>query len=131
MILLMQTLLPILLINSNSTNKKALLYDRLIVKKEDGMFKIINRSNTEEIVPDKYLEIQFLESEQEFRVTNKQIMLAKKNSLLSNPKDAISAIINKITRSNIDNCPTSLLPKTRNRIIKTKKIIITFPIIKK
>ena len=58
--------------NQSFENKKALLYDRLIVKKEDGMFKIINRSNTEEIVPDKYLEIQFLESEQEFRVTNNQ-----------------------------------------------------------
>lgn len=51
-------------------NKKALLYDRLIVKKEDGMFKIINRDNTKEIVPDKYSDIQFSESEQEFWVTN-------------------------------------------------------------
>ena len=60
------------IISQNFENKKASLYDRLIVKKEDGMFKIINRNNTAEIVPDKYLEIQFSESEQEFRVINNQ-----------------------------------------------------------
>lgn len=51
-------------------NKKALLYDRLIVKKENGMYKIINYKNTQEIVPDKYTDIQFSESEQQFLVTN-------------------------------------------------------------
>ena len=51
-------------------NQKALLYDRLIVKKEDGLYKIINRQNTKEIVPNKYSDIQFSESEQQFFVTN-------------------------------------------------------------
>ena len=51
-------------------NKKALLYDRLIVKKKEGMYKIVNRQNTQEIVPDKYTDIQFSESEQQFFVTN-------------------------------------------------------------
>lgn len=51
-------------------NHKALLYDRLIVKKEDGLYKIINRTNTKEIVPDKYEEIEFVESAQQFLVTN-------------------------------------------------------------
>lgn len=54
----------------NFENKKALLYDRLIVKKDGGLYKIINCSNTTEIVPDKYEEIQFSESEQNFLVTN-------------------------------------------------------------
>lgn len=51
-------------------NKKALLYDRLIVKKEGGLYKIIDCNNTKEIVPDKYTDIQFLEVDQNFIVTS-------------------------------------------------------------
>ena len=51
-------------------NKKALLYGYLIVKKEDGLYKIIDNENAKEIVPDKYTKIEFSEVAQEFFVTN-------------------------------------------------------------
>ena len=51
-------------------NKKAILYGYLIVKKEDGLYKIIDSNNTKEIVPDKYTAIEFSENTQEFLVTN-------------------------------------------------------------
>lgn len=51
-------------------NQKALLYGYLIVKKENGLYKIIDTQNTKEIVPDKYNSIQFEENTKEFFVTN-------------------------------------------------------------
>ena len=51
-------------------NQKALLYERLIVKKENGLYKIINIDNTKEFVADKYTTIEFSENTQEFLVTN-------------------------------------------------------------
>lgn len=51
-------------------NKKSLLYGYLIVKKENGLYKIIDNENKKEIVPDKYNSIQFIEDTQEFFVTN-------------------------------------------------------------
>ena len=51
-------------------NKKTLLYGYLIVKKENGLYKIINDDNTKELVSDKYTSIEFYESAQEFFVTN-------------------------------------------------------------
>ena len=51
-------------------NKKAILYDYIIVKKENGLYKIINTDNTKEIVSDKYEAIEFVENTQEFFVTN-------------------------------------------------------------
>ena len=50
-------------------NKKAILYDRFIVKKENGLYKIID-SAQKEIVSDKYKEIEFSELTKEFFVTN-------------------------------------------------------------
>lgn len=51
-------------------NKKALLYGYLIVKKEGGLYKIIDNKNTKEIVFDKYNSIEFIEGTGEFFVTN-------------------------------------------------------------
>lgn len=51
-------------------NQKALLYQRLIVKKENGLYKIINLDNTKEFVADKYTKIEFSENTKEFLVTN-------------------------------------------------------------
>lgn len=54
----------------NFENKKALLYGYLIVKKEGGLYKIIDSNNTKEIVSDKYSSIEFKEDTKEFLVTN-------------------------------------------------------------
>ena len=51
-------------------NQKALLYGCLIVKKKDGLYKIIDTKNTKEIVSDRYTKIQFSEYTKEFAVTN-------------------------------------------------------------
>lgn len=51
-------------------NQKSLLYGYLIVKKENGLYKIIDTDNTKEIVPAKYTSIEFSENMQEFVVTN-------------------------------------------------------------
>ena len=51
-------------------NKKAILYGYLIVNKEKGLYKIIDDKNSKEIVPDKYIAIEFSENTQEFLVTN-------------------------------------------------------------
>ena len=51
-------------------NKKAILYGYLIVNKEKGLYKIIDDTNSKEIVPDKYKAIEFSENTQEFLVTN-------------------------------------------------------------
>lgn len=51
-------------------NQKSLLYGYLIVKKENGLYKIIDNKNTKEIVSDKYTSIEFSENTQEFLVTN-------------------------------------------------------------
>lgn len=51
-------------------NQKSLLYGYLIVKKENGLYKIIDSNNTKEIVSDKYTSIQFTENTKEFLVTN-------------------------------------------------------------
>ena len=51
-------------------NKKSLLYGYLIVKKQEGLYKIINIDNTQEIVSDKYSSIEFSENTKEFFVTN-------------------------------------------------------------
>lgn len=51
-------------------NQKSLLYGYLIVKKENGLYKIIDNDNKKEIVSDKYNSIQFTENTKEFFVTN-------------------------------------------------------------
>lgn len=51
-------------------NQKSLLYGYLIVKKENGLYRIIDINNTKEIVSDKYNSIQFTENTKEFFVTN-------------------------------------------------------------
>lgn len=49
-------------------NQKALLYGCLIVKKEGGLYKIIDTNNTKEIVLDRYTSIEFYENTQQFFV---------------------------------------------------------------
>lgn len=56
--------------DQNFENKKCLLYGCLVVKKENGLYKIIDTNNTKEIVLDKYTSIQFSENTKEFFVTN-------------------------------------------------------------
>lgn len=56
--------------NQNFENKKAVRYGYLIVKKENGLYKIINDKNDNEIVPDRYNSIQFAENTKEFFVKN-------------------------------------------------------------
>lgn len=56
--------------DQNFENKKSILYGYLIVKKESGLYKIIDNGNTKEIVSDKYTSIQFSENTKEFFVTN-------------------------------------------------------------
>jgi len=56
--------------DQNFENQKSLLYGYLIVKKENGLYKIIDINNTKEIVSDKYTSIQFTENTKEFFVTN-------------------------------------------------------------
>lgn len=51
-------------------NKKSLLYGYLIVKKQEGLYKIIDSNNTKEIVSDRYSSIEFSENTKEFFVTN-------------------------------------------------------------
>lgn len=54
----------------NFENQKAILYGFIIVRKENGLFKVINLDNTKEILSDKYNKIQFDENTQEFFITN-------------------------------------------------------------
>lgn len=56
--------------NQSFENKKAILYGYLIVKKDGGLYKIIDTNNTKEIVLDRYNSIEFSENMQEFFVTN-------------------------------------------------------------
>lgn len=56
--------------DENFENKKSLLYGYFIVKKENGLYKIIDDKNEKEIVSDKYTSIQFTENTKEFFVTN-------------------------------------------------------------
>ena len=58
-------------ISNDFENKKALLYDRLVVKNEDGKYGVINSKN-EEIIGTRYGYIQFDEYTQEFTITNSQ-----------------------------------------------------------
>lgn len=58
------------IIDQNFENQKSLLYGYLIVKKENGLYKIIDNENKKEIVSDKYNSIQFNENTKEFFVTN-------------------------------------------------------------
>lgn len=58
------------ILDQSFENKKTLLYGYLIVRKENGLYKIINNDNTKELVSDKYTSIQFTENTQEFLVTN-------------------------------------------------------------
>lgn len=58
------------IIEQEFENKKSLLYGYLIVKKENGMYKIIDINNTKEIVSDRYTSIQFSENTKEYFVTN-------------------------------------------------------------
>ncbi len=51
-------------------NQKALLYGCLIVKKEGGLYKIIDTNNSKEIVLDRYSSIKFYENTQQFFVTD-------------------------------------------------------------
>ena len=54
----------------NFENKKSILQGCLIVKKEGGLYKVIDVSNTKEIILDRYKSIEFSENTQEFFVTN-------------------------------------------------------------
>lgn len=58
------------IVDQSFENQKALLYGYLIVKKEGGLYKIIDSNNTKEIVLDRYTAIEFSESTQEFFVTD-------------------------------------------------------------
>jgi len=49
-------------------NQKSLLYGYLIVKKEGGLYKIIDLDNTKEITLARYTSIEFLENVQKFLV---------------------------------------------------------------
>jgi len=49
-------------------NQKAILQGFLVVKKEGGLYKIIDIDNTKEIVLDRYKSIEFLEHTEEFLV---------------------------------------------------------------
>lgn len=56
-------------LSNNFENKKAILYDRLVVKNADGDYGVINSKN-EEIIGTRYANIQFDEYNQEFTITN-------------------------------------------------------------
>lgn len=109
----------------NFENKKALLYDRLIVKKEDGLYKIIDCNNTTEIVPDKYEEIQFSESEQNFLVTNN---IEKVGIINLEGKVEIDPIYDSITLLNKkknfyiveENDKFGIVESGKNKVISTK-----------
>lgn len=61
-------------------NKKAILYGYLIVNKEKGLYKVIDNENKKEIVSERYSSIEFVESTQEFLVTNEQKQMGIINS---------------------------------------------------
>ena len=50
-------------------NQKSVLYNRFIVKKEGGLYKVIDE-NGKEILSDKYAKIEFVEITKEFLVTD-------------------------------------------------------------
>ena len=56
--------------NQEFENQKLLLHGYIIVKKDGGLYKIIDLKNEGEIVSDKYSQIQFIEYKEEFFVTN-------------------------------------------------------------
>lgn len=58
-------------ISDDFENKKALLYDRLVVKNADGKYGVI-KANKEEVIGTRYGYIQFDEYTQEFTITNNQ-----------------------------------------------------------
>lgn len=58
------------LLEEEFDNQKAVLYDYIILSKKDsGLYSLI-KTNGEQILPDKYKNIKFLESTKEFIVTN-------------------------------------------------------------
>lgn len=56
-------------LSDNFENKKAILYDRLVVENEDGKYGVLN-SKGEEVIGTRYKYIQFDEYNQEFTITN-------------------------------------------------------------
>lgn len=58
------------LLNEDFDNQKALLYDFVIVSKKQSNLYGIMTTAQKEILPDKYIDIKFLESTKEFLVTN-------------------------------------------------------------
>lgn len=56
-------------LSSDFENKKAILYNRLVVQKNDGRYGVINLKG-EEIIRTTYSKIQFDEYTQEFTITN-------------------------------------------------------------
>ena len=75
-------------------NQKALLYNYAIVsKKESNLYSVILLKDYSEIIPDKYKQIRFLESSEEFLVTNSS---DKVGIIDSNGKNKIEQIYDSI-----------------------------------
>ena len=79
-------------------NQKAILYDRFIVKKENGLYKIIDKEQ-KEILSDKYAEIEFIEISKEFLVTNS---LGQKGIIDWNGEIVVEPIYKEISVLNKD-----------------------------
>ncbi len=56
-------------VNDNFENKKALLYDRIVVENSDGKYGVIDNSGAE-VIGTRYAYIQFDEYNKEFTITN-------------------------------------------------------------
>lgn len=79
-------------------NKKSILYGYIIVKKEGGLYKIIDANTKEEKVLDRYTSIQFCEETQEFFVTdssNRMGILALDGTTKIEPTYASISLLSK------------------------------------
>lgn len=105
-------------------NQKSLLYGYLIVRKEGGLFKIIDINNTKEIVSDKYNEIEFVENTEEFFVTNS---LGQVGIINLDGTTKIEPVYNSI--SVLDKNENLYLIQKSNKygVVKSGNITVIFP----
>jgi len=105
-------------------NHKSLLYGYLIVKKEDGLYKIIDNNNTKELVSDKYNKIEFIENTEEFFVTNS---LGQVGIINLDGTTKIEPVYNSISVLDKKADLYLIQKDTKYGVVKSGNITIVFP----
>jgi len=105
-------------------NQKSILYGYLIVKKEGGLYKIIDSDNTKEIVSDKYNAIEFTENTKEFFVTNS---LEQVGIINLDGTTKIDPIYNSISVLNKKSDLYLIQKDSKYGVVKSGNVTIVFP----